>query len=204
MSRPFASGGPSFEALASASVLPVNSQGWFPLGLTGLILQSKGLSRVFFSTTVQKHQFFGPDSIMVQLSHLYMVTGKTIALTTWTFVSQVMALPFNTLSRFALIWPTYTSSFTLQNSSYKFGSRYSKLPTASPSQDHIRLLDAVFVITSLSGELLFILSDSLKKSFYQASPAHYPLFVFPWFTICLFTVAFILSCFNFLWYFFLH
>ena len=45
---------------ASASVLPMNIQGWFPLGLIGLIsLQSKGLSRVFSNTTVQKHQFFG-------------------------------------------------------------------------------------------------------------------------------------------------
>ena len=61
MSQLFASGGQSIEALASASVLPINSQGWFPLGLTGLIsLQSKGLSRVFSNTTVQKHQFFGP------------------------------------------------------------------------------------------------------------------------------------------------
>ena len=42
-----------------SSVLPMNIQGWFPLGLTGLILQSKGLSRVFSNTTVQKHQFFG-------------------------------------------------------------------------------------------------------------------------------------------------
>ena len=53
----FASGGQSMRA--SASVLPVNIQGWFPLGLIGLIsLQSKGPSRVFSSTTVQKHQFF--------------------------------------------------------------------------------------------------------------------------------------------------
>ena len=56
----FASGGQSIGASASASVLPMNIQGWFPLGLTGLIsLQSKGLSRVFSNTTVQKHQFFG-------------------------------------------------------------------------------------------------------------------------------------------------
>ena len=56
----FASGGPSIGASASASVLPVNIQGWFPLRLTGLIsLLSKGLSRIFFSTTVWKHQFFG-------------------------------------------------------------------------------------------------------------------------------------------------
>ena len=50
--------GQSFGASASASVLPKNIQGWFSLGLTGLILQSKGLSRVFSNTIVQKHQFF--------------------------------------------------------------------------------------------------------------------------------------------------
>ena len=53
-------GGQSIGASTSASVLPMNIQGCFPLGLTGLIsLQSKGLSRVFSNTTVQKHQFFG-------------------------------------------------------------------------------------------------------------------------------------------------
>ena len=57
MSQLFASDGQSIRASASASVLPMNIHGWFPLGLTGLIsLQSKGLPRVFSSTTVQKHQ----------------------------------------------------------------------------------------------------------------------------------------------------
>ena len=89
----FASGG------ASASVLPMNIQGWFPLGLTSLIsLMFKGLSRAFTTTTVQKHQFF----FMVQLSHLYMTTGKPIALTIWTFVSIVMSPLFNLLFRFWL------------------------------------------------------------------------------------------------------
>ena len=60
MSQFFASGGQSIGISASASVLPMNIQDWFPLGLTGWIsLQTKGLSRVFFNTTVQKHQFFG-------------------------------------------------------------------------------------------------------------------------------------------------
>ena len=60
MGQFFASGGQSIGALASTSVLPMNFQDWFPLGLTGLIsLQSKGLSRVFSNTTAQKHQFFG-------------------------------------------------------------------------------------------------------------------------------------------------
>ena len=60
MSQFFASGGQSIGVSASASVLPMNIQDWFPLGWTGWIyLQSKGLSRVFSNTTVQKHQFFG-------------------------------------------------------------------------------------------------------------------------------------------------
>ena len=60
MSQFFASGGQSIGVSASPSVLPMNTQDWSPLGWTGWIsLQSKGLSRVFSNTTVQKHQFFG-------------------------------------------------------------------------------------------------------------------------------------------------
>ena len=56
----FTLGGQNTGASALASVFPINIQGWFPLGLTGLVsLLSKGLSRVFSSTTIQKHQFFG-------------------------------------------------------------------------------------------------------------------------------------------------
>ena len=77
MTQFFTSGGQSIGVSASASVLPMNIQDWFPLGWTGWIfLESKGLSRVFSNTTVQKHQFFG-----TQLSYPYMTTGKTIALT---------------------------------------------------------------------------------------------------------------------------
>ena len=60
MSQFFVSGGQSIGVSASASVLPMNIQNWFPLGWTAWIsLQSKALSRVFCNTTVQKHQFFG-------------------------------------------------------------------------------------------------------------------------------------------------
>ena len=88
MSWLFISSGQSIRASASASVLPLNIQGWFPLGLTGLIsLLSKVLSRVFSSTTVQKHQILWCSAFsMVQLSHPYMVTGKTVVLTICTFV----------------------------------------------------------------------------------------------------------------------
>ena len=59
ISQFFASGGQSIGVSPSASVLPMNIQDWFPVGLTGWIsLLSKGLSRVFFNTTIQKHQFF--------------------------------------------------------------------------------------------------------------------------------------------------
>ena len=90
VNRLFASGSQSIGASASALVLPMNIQDWSPLGWTGLIsLQSKGLSRVFSSTTVQKHQSFGTQpSLWVQLLHQYMTTGKIIALTIWTFVSN--------------------------------------------------------------------------------------------------------------------
>ena len=84
VSQFFASGGQSIGVSTSASVLPMNIQSWFPLGLTGLIsLLSKGLSKVFSKSTVQYSAAF-----MVQLSHSYMTTRKTIALTRWTFVGK--------------------------------------------------------------------------------------------------------------------
>ena len=100
MSQLSASGGQSIGVSASASVLPINIQDWFPLGWIGWIsLQSKGLSRVFSNTSskasVLRHSAF----FTVQLSHPYMTTGKTIALTRWTFVDKVMSLLFNMLSR---------------------------------------------------------------------------------------------------------
>ena len=68
----FESGGQSIGASASASVLPMNIQGWLPLGWTVLIsLQSKGLSRVFSNTTVQKHQFFGAQLSLWSKFHIH-------------------------------------------------------------------------------------------------------------------------------------
>ena len=87
MSQLFTWGGQSIGVSALASVLPMNTQDWSPLGWTGWIsLKSKGLSRVFSNTTVQKHQFFG--FFTVQLSHPYMTTGKTIALARQTLVAK--------------------------------------------------------------------------------------------------------------------
>ena len=72
MSQFFASGGQSIGVSASESVLPMNIEDWSPLGWTGWIsLQSKGLSRVFSSTTVQKHQFFGAQLSLYSNSHIH-------------------------------------------------------------------------------------------------------------------------------------
>ena len=80
-------------------------QDWFPLGWTGWTsLQSKGLSRVFPNNTVQKHQFFSAQLALQSNSHPHMTTGKTIALTRWTFVGKVMSLLFNMLSRLVTVF----------------------------------------------------------------------------------------------------
>ena len=101
VSQLFPSGGQSIGVSASTSVLPMNTQDWSPLGWTGWIsLQSKGPSRVFSNTTVQKHQFSA--FFTVQLSHPYITTRKTIALTRRTFVDKVMSLLFNMLSRLVI------------------------------------------------------------------------------------------------------
>ena len=74
MSQFFASGGQRIGVSASASVLPTNIQDWFSLGWTGWIFlqsKSKGLSRVFSNTTVQKHQFFGAQSSLQSNSHIH-------------------------------------------------------------------------------------------------------------------------------------
>ena len=103
MSQLFSSGDQSIGASASASVLPINIQGCFPLGLTGLIpLHSNGLKNLLqhhsSKASVLQHSSF----FMVQLSHPYMTTGKIIALTTGTFVGKVMSLLFNMLSRLVI------------------------------------------------------------------------------------------------------
>ena len=99
------SGDQGIGVSTSASALQMNILGWFPLRLTGLIsFQSRGLSRVFSSTTVGKHQFFRAQPSLWSNSHLYMTTGKTIGLTMWIFVSKVMFLLLNILSIFVIVF----------------------------------------------------------------------------------------------------
>ena len=99
MSQLFTSGGQSIGTSASASVYPMNIQDSFPLGLTVLAIQRtlKRLLQHHSSKALIRSAFF-----MVQLAHPYMTTGKTTALTIQTFVSKVMPLLFNILSRFVI------------------------------------------------------------------------------------------------------
>ena len=103
MSQLFTSGGQYIGVSASASILPMSIQGWFPLGLIGWVsLKSKGPSRVFCRTTVQKHQSLVLSFLYDPTLTSYMITGKTIVLTILTFVSKVMSLLLHMLSRFVI------------------------------------------------------------------------------------------------------
>jgi len=146
MSQFFTSGGPSTRVSASASLLPMNIQGWSPSEWTGWIsLKFKGLSRVFSNTTVQKHSSILQRSAFFigQLSHPYMTTGKTIALTRRTFVGKVMSLLFNMLSRLVITflprskhllisWLQSPSAVILEPQKIKSVT----VPTVSPSICH--------------------------------------------------------------------
>ena len=98
-------GGHSIGVSVSASVVPVNIQGWFPLGLTGLIsLQSKGLSSLLQLHNSKASILWCSAFFVVQFSHPYMTTGQTIALIIQTFVSKEVSLLFNMLPGFITVF----------------------------------------------------------------------------------------------------
>ena len=104
MSQLFTSGGQSIGVSASTTVFPMNTQDWFPLGWTMLdLLAVQGTLMSLLqhhsskASILQRSAFF-----IIQLSHPYMTTGRTIALTRWTFVGKVMSLLFNMLSRLVI------------------------------------------------------------------------------------------------------
>ena len=103
VSQLFPSDGQRIEVWASASALPMNIQDWFPLGLTGLMSSvSTGLSSLLQYHSSKASILWHSAFFMVQLSHSYMATRKTVALTIRTVASKVMSLPFNRLSRFVI------------------------------------------------------------------------------------------------------
>ena len=149
LSRLFAWGGQSIGA--SASVLPMNIQGWFPLRLTGLIsLQYERCSRIFSSTTIWKHQFFSAQLSLWLNSQ--MTTGKTIALTIQAFVGKMMSLLFNKLFRFAIAFhilligrrPSFLGKDGRDGDQRKAQAVHSRLPVDALScqQMHVQLKDS--------------------------------------------------------------
>ena len=101
----FTSGGQSIgaSASASASVLSMNNQGWFPLGLISLIsLRPRDSQESSPAPQLESINSLVLSLLYGQLSHTYMTIGKTTALTLWTFVGKVMSLLFNTLSKFVI------------------------------------------------------------------------------------------------------
>ena len=105
--------GPKYWASASASVLPMNIQGWFLLGFTGMIsLQSNGLSRVFSRTTIWKHQFFCSKPTLWYNSHICIQDyWENYNFTIRTFVQKVISLLFNMLCRFVIAFSEGASVF---------------------------------------------------------------------------------------------
>ena len=101
MSQFFTSGGQSIGVSASTSVLPVNIQDWFSLRIDWLdLLAVQGTLKSLLQQHSSKASILQCSAFFtVQLSHPYMTTGKTVALTRWTFVGKVMSLCFNMLSR---------------------------------------------------------------------------------------------------------
>ena len=100
----FSSGGQRVQVSTSASVLSKNIQDWFPLRLTDLLAVQGTLKSLLQhhssrASVLQRSAYF-----TIQLSHPYMTTGKTIALTRWTFVGKVMSLLFKMLSRLVIVF----------------------------------------------------------------------------------------------------
>ena len=114
---------PKYWSLASTSVLPMNTQDWSPLEWTGwMSLQSKGLTRAFYNTTSQNHQFFGAQLSLWSNSHIHTwLLKKPWPWLRRTFVDKVMSLLFNMLSTLVMK-ESMTSLESLSSGSHKWGN----------------------------------------------------------------------------------
>ena len=167
VSQLFTWGGQSIGVSASTSILPMNTQGWSPLGWTGWIsLQSKGFSSLLQHHSSKASILWRSAFFTVQLSHPCMTTGKTIALTRWTFVGKVMSLLFNMLSRLVITFLPRSKhlliSWLQSPSAVIFEPKKIKsdtVSTVSPSISHeVMGLDAmIFVFWMLSFKPTFSL-----------------------------------------------
>ena len=154
----------------------MNIQDWFSLGLTGLIsLQSKGLSGVFSSIILWHSALF-----FVQLSHLYMTAGKTIALTMRTFAGKVMSLLFNTLSRFVIAfllrskcllisWLQSPSTVILEPKKNKVCDYFYCFPIYLPWSNGTGCHDLCFLNAEFSASFFTVLFTFIKRLFSSSS-----------------------------------
>ena len=157
MSQLFTSGGQSIGVSDSASVLSMNIQDWFPLGLTSLIsLQSQRLTSLLQHHSSKASILRHSDFFIVQLSHPYMTTGKTIALTRQTFVGKVMSLLFNILSRLVITflprskhllisWLQSLSAVILEPKKIKVSHCFHCFPSYLPWSDGTRCHDLSYL-----------------------------------------------------------
>ena len=115
MSQLFAAGGQSIGVSASTSILSMNTQDWFPLGMDWLdLLEVQGILKSLLQHHSSKASILRCSAFfIVQLSHPYMTTGKTIALTSRTFVGKVMSLLFNMLSRLVITFLPRSKRFLI-------------------------------------------------------------------------------------------
>ena len=129
------------KIVASASVLSMNIQDWFPLGLTGLIsLLAKRLSRVFSSTTAQNHQFLGAQPSLWPNSHICTWLPQKKKTTTHSFDYmdlnwQVMSLLFNTLSRFVIAFLPRSRKWKSLSCAWFFATPQTVQSMNSPGQN---------------------------------------------------------------------
>ena len=165
MSQLFTSGSQSTGVLVSASVLPMNTQDWSPLGWTVWIsLQSKGLKSLLQHHSSKASMFQHSAFFKVQLSHPYMTTGKTIVktivLTRRTFVGNVMSLLFNMLSRLVITfiprskcllisWLQSPSAVILETPQNKIWCCFHCFPIYFPWSDGTRCHDLSFLYVEL-------------------------------------------------------
>ena len=180
MSQLIAWGGQSIGVSASASVLPMNTQDWSPIGWIGWISLSPRESQESFQHHNSKASIFRHSAFFtVQLSHPYITTGKTIALTRWTFVGKVMSLPFNMLFRLVITFLPRSKrlliSWLQSPSAVILGPRKTKsdtVSTVSPSISHkVMGPDAmILVFWMLSSQPPFSFSSfTFIKRFFSSS-----------------------------------
>ena len=154
----FTSGGQSIVVSVSATVLPMNIQDWFPLGWTAWIsLPSKGHSRVFSNTTVQKHQFFSAHLSLWSNSHIHTwLLEKTGLGLDRLLLAKVMSLLFNMLSRLVIdflqrnkhlliSWLQSTSAVILESPKDKVSQCFHCFPICLPWSDGTRYHDLRFL-----------------------------------------------------------